>query len=77
MLVRLERVDLANDDVVAELESLLEKAKRGDIRQIAIAATMDGRDVLTSIVCQYDAFQLIGATQYLQTRIVEMIEREQ
>ena len=60
MLVRLERVDLANDDVVAELESLLEKAKRGDIRQIAIAATVDGQDVLTSIVCQYDAFQLLG-----------------
>lgn len=58
----------ATPQVVDLLERMLERAKRGEVLGIAIVAEVQGRIVSTGYHVN-DAFRMIGALRWLESRI--------
>lgn len=63
-----------NETVVAMLEDFLAKAKAGDIRSVAIAAVGLQHNSMTAYHTENQTWSLIGSTQYLVGRMVNVCD---
>lgn len=59
------------NETVDMLKQALAKAEKGEIRSCAIACILPNGDVLTNWVCDEKPFSMIGAVEYLKTRLLK------
>lgn len=63
------------EDVISALETILEKAKSGDLDAVYLAALHVDGDVSTIFSSTDDYFKAIGAVEWLKKRILEEHDR--
>ena len=60
---------------IAELEKLLERAKKGEIRSLAVAATLTDHHFFTTWEVEDSTAQLLGAVNHLAWRINDHLDK--
>jgi hypothetical protein len=63
-------------DTIKLLEELLERARSGDLRSIAVAYTVGDHAMRTDWNNEHEFMELIGGVAWLQSRMVDALNTE-
>ena len=66
----------ANTEVVATLESMLQRAKDGEVVSIGICAVLTGGNIMDASAGGYDTAALLGASMLMQDSLKERFNDE-
>lgn len=63
-----------NDELVAYLEGLLERARKGEVVSAVFCGELTGREVFTALSGDFDVFRMLGALEFVKSRVLAQVE---